>query len=490
MERGTKVKEEVYLVQEGAYWAKIQTAAQNTVVQIFAQVGRFNWLEPYKIEEQYENRGSGFLINERGYLITNAHVIDNAKHIWIHIPALGQQPLTVNVVGVCPDRDLALLRLTDSALQNIRSQLGGIPYLSFGDSDYVQRADSVLVLGYPLGQYRLKSATGIISGRELMFGQSLIQITAPVNVGSSGGPLLNTRGEVIGIATAMISFAHNIGYAIPINELRIIIDDLYTDKFVRKPFFGARFVFASDEKAQFLHNPIPAGLYISTVFKGSLFEKIGVQAGDMLYEFHGFRLDPYGETNVPWTLDKVSLYELASRMKVGDTIGMVIYRHGKRMDIQFTVEFTEPFAIRRKYPDYEPIVYDMIGGLIIMELTVNHIPLLMKITPTLIKYKEPENRIDPVLIITHILPGSYASQLRTLRPGDIIRDINGNLVTTIEEWKQAVQKSLTTGLLTLKTDRDVLVVFSLARLLAEEQQLSKAFSYPITATIDQLQKKL
>src|SRR5438128_2166755 len=92
-------------------WTRMQDVIQNAVVQVFAQVGRFNWVEPYKIEEQGENRGSGFIINEDGYIITNAHVIDEAKRIWVHIPVLGRQTVHVEIIGFCPDRDLALLRI-------------------------------------------------------------------------------------------------------------------------------------------------------------------------------------------------------------------------------------------------------------------------------------------------------------------------------------------------------------------------------------------
>lgn len=483
-------KKEVYLVQEGAFWAKIQSDVQNAVVQVFAQVGRFNWREPYKIKEQYENRGSGFLIDERGFVITNAHVIDQAKHIWTHVPVLGRQPLEAHVVGICPDRDLALLRITDEGLQSIREKMGGIPFLNFGDSDFVQRTDSVLVLGYPLGQYRLKSTTGVISGCESIYGHSLLQITAPVNPGSSGGPMLNVRGQVVGITIAMVPIAQNVGYAIPINELKIILDDLFTERCVRKPFLGARFVYASDEKARFLGNPVPPGLYVGTVFKGSLLEEVGVREGDMVYALNGFRLDFYGETNVPWSLDKVSFYDLISRMKVGDEVHFVVYRAGERKDIKFTIEIKQPFAIRRRFPDYEPIEYDMIGGLVVMELADNHFPFLILDAPELIRYQRPEEKLDSVLVVTHMLPGSYAHQLRTLKPGIIITQVNGKKVNTLVDWKRLIQKSLESGLISLKTDTDVLVVFSLEKLLKDEQRLSSAFAYPISQTVQKLQRAI
>src|SRR5690606_37468764 len=115
----------------------------------------------------------------------------------------------------------------------------------------------------------LKSVTGIVSGLEFMFGTTLLQLTAPVNPGNSGGPVFNLLGDVIGIAMAVASEAHNIGYAAPISELLAIINEMFKNKIVRKVVLGARFINAADEKIKFLGNPHPAGWYIVTVFKGT-----------------------------------------------------------------------------------------------------------------------------------------------------------------------------------------------------------------------------
>lgn len=482
-----KDKREIYLVQESAFWSEIQESVHNAVVQVVAQVGQFDWCEPYRIEDQYENYGSGFLINSQGYIITNLHVIENAKHIWVHVPALGRKQLDAQVISICPDRDLALLRISHNNIRLMKKKMGTIPFLVVGDSDDVQRADNVLVLGYPLGQHHLKSTTGIVSGREFIFGTSLLQVTAPINPGNSGGPLFNIVGHVIGIAVAVVSSAQNVGYAIPINELKIIIKDMYSNSIVRKPFLGARFIDAVDEKATLLHNPSPPGWYIVTVFKGTLLDRAGVLSGDMLYVFNGYQLDPYGETTVPWASDKVSVYDLISRVKIGDTIKLVMYRNGKRKDITITVEALDPFAIRQRFPGYEAIHYEVIGGMVIMELATNHLEELMDSAPELVRFNYPEYRLDPVLIITHILPGSYTHQLRTLKAGDIINTVNGIVVSTLHEWRTAVRKSIETGLLSITTTAHILVVFSLKEILYDEKRLSQAFAYPISEMVKKLQ---
>ncbi|PKN03153.1 hypothetical protein CVU75_03700 [Candidatus Dependentiae bacterium HGW-Dependentiae-1] len=482
------MKKEVLLVQRADDWAGIQDAVGNAVVQVFAQVSEFDWLEPYRTQEQHENRGSGFLINEDGYVITNAHVVHEAKRVWIHIPALGQQNVHATIVGFCPERDIALLRIGKEDLPQVRQQLGVIPAVTFGNSDLVRRTDPVLVLGYPLGQYRLKSTTGIVSGRESGSGQAFIQITAPVNPGSSGGPLLNRDGQVVGLTIAGFFEAQNVGYAIPVNELILILDDLYTQRLVRRPLLGARFVFASDEKAQFLGNPQPSGLYISRVFFGSPLEKAGVLEGDMLYEFNGFPIDAYGDTVAPWGSDRTSFHDLIARVKVGETVHLVLYRAGKRKEITFSMAFMPLYPIRHLYPDYEDVEYETIGGLVVMELSDNHIPELFDDAPELVKYQSTENKTEAVLVITHVLPGSLAHQVRTLAPGDTITEINGKPVKTLDSFRRLVKKSSRNGFLTIKTARDIFAVFSLKRVVEDEVRLSADFLYPISPLVQQLVK--
>lgn len=481
-------KKEIYVVQEGMYWGEIQIASQDAVVQVFAQVAGFNWKEPYKVEEQYENRGSGFFINENGYFITNAHVVGEAKFVWIYMTALGRQPLYAEIVSISPNQDLALLRLKEVSLQTVRKHLNKVPYLELGDSDNLQSTESVLALGYPMGQHRLKSTTGIISGREQIFDRSLLQITAPLNPGNSGGPVLNAAGNVMGIIIAAMSRVNNIGYAIPINNLKIVLDELYVNKLLNKPFLGIGFMYTDDEKPRFFNNPIPSGLYINKVISGSLCDKAGIEIGDMLYEFNNFILDAYGETEVPWSFQKISIFELLERVKIGAEISLVIYRNGKRLEKKFPFVFEHIFKIREIYPGYDIIDYETLGGMVIMELALNHIPLFYEDVPELFKYQLPENRLESRLIITHILAGSYTHQLAVLGAGDIIQEVNGKKVGTLDELQKCIFQSLESDFFTIKTEQDAFVVFSLRKILDDETRLCQDFVYPMSQTIQQLYK--
>ena len=476
------------LMQGGSAWENMQDALQNSVVQVVAQIARFNWTEPYKVEDQFEGRGSGFFIDQEGHIITNAHVVDEAATVWVHLPVLGKKAIFTDVIGFCPERDLALLRVRPDDLEFLRSHVGTLTHLPFGDSDLVRRTEQVLVLGYPLGHYIMKSSTGVVSGRESYGGRSLIQITAPINPGNSGGPLINMQGEVIGIAIATVLAAQNIGYAIPINELKIIVDDLYKKPFIRRETLGMQYNYASEELAKLFNCPSPVGVYINKVYKDSLMDKAGIQEGDMLYEFNDFRVDAYGDITVPWSHDKIAITDLVARLKIGEKVTLVIYRGGKRQEIAFTFEYTPPYPVRRMYPDYEDIDYEVIAGMVIMELADNHLPLLIPDMPFLIRYLKPDNKTVSKLIITHIVPGALAQQIHSLMPGFIIAQVNSAKVHTLQELRDELKKSIPTDTLTIKTSGGIFVALPLRGILKDEERLARDFAYPLSPTVKALKE--
>src|SRR5690606_2884309 len=137
--------------------------------------------------------------------------------------------------------------------------------------------------------------------------------------------------------------------------------------------------------------------------------------------------------------------DLLSRVRYGDTISLVIYRKGERKDFTIKARALDAFAVRERFPGYETIDYELIGGMVVMELTRNHIEELAEYSPDLIRYYHPEYCIEPVLVIATILPGSYTRTLRTLKPGDIIKKVNGITVATLSDFRKAVRKSLSDG---------------------------------------------
>jgi len=471
------------VVSNAQLWRPIQEKTSDTVVQVFSQVAEFDLLQPFKTPKQGSVFGSGFFINEQGDIITNAHVVDQTKAVWIQIPSLGKRTLDVEIVGVSPERDLALLRLKPESAELICSMLGSIPYLTLGDSDTVRRAEEVMALGYPLGQQSLKSTTGVVSGREHHF----IQISAAINPGNSGGPLLNTHGEVVGVNSAAITSAQNVGYMIPINDLKIIHDDLYNVKLLRKPFLGILFNNASDSLTNYLGNPQPGGCYVVEVVSGSTLAKAGIQSGDMIYEINGHRIDIFGEMNVPWSEDKISLIDYVGQLSIGQKVQLVVYRSGKRKEIDVTFKQGELPAIRRVYPGYEEIDYEVFAGMVVMELTLNHIGALAQNAPGLTRYAELQQQAQPALVVTHIFPTSQLARERNVAVGATVHEVNGREVRTLQDFRAAVKEGATSKYLTLRvadnvarsTD-NVFVSLELDRLRAEEPQLAADYHYQLT----------
>lgn len=476
--------EAIEVVTQSEMWRPIQDSVKDTVVQVFSQIAEFDFLQPYKTPSQYTTYGSAFFINEEGDLISNAHVVNQARALWIQIPSLGKQIIDIEVVSVSPERDIALLRLTPESKAKVRAQLGKIPYLKLGNSDSVLRSDEVMALGYPLGQQALKSTTGVISGRE----RSMIQMSAPLNPGNSGGPTLNKRGEVIGINTAIVAEAQSVGYFIPINDLEAIKPDLYKVKLLRKPFLGVLFNNASEQLTQYLGNPAPGGCYVVEVVKDSTLYKAGIERGDMLYQINGHTIDIYGEMKVPWNEDKISLVDYVSRLTIGENVNLVAYRKGKRKEVCVKFSHTELPPIREVYPGYEPIDYEIFGGMVLMQLTFNHIHIMKNNIPGLLKYIELSNRAEPVLLITHIFPNSQLHRSRALTVGATINQVNGVPVHTLDEFRKVIKNSAHETFLTIlaadnlsRTSDNMLVALAMDKVVQEEPQLSQDFRYQLTS---------
>lgn len=477
------------VITSSQLWRPVQERVRDTVIQLFVQLSAIDLLEPYKTPQQGSASGSGFFISDEGYLITNAHVVISAKTVWGQIPSLGKHIIDMDVIGMSPERDLALLRVTAEGRELITRELGGIPYLPLGDSDLVRRSDDVLALGYPLGQQSVKSTNGIISGHE----HHLIQMSAPINPGSSGGPLLNIKGEVIGINSSGFTEAQNVGYAIPINTLKTILNDLYDVKILRKPFLGVRFNNSTETLTKFLGNPSPGGCYVIETIKGSPLEKAGVMRGDMIYEINGHAVDMYGDMSVPWSEDKISIIDYPLRLAIGDTVTIVVFRKGQKKIFTVTLELPELQAIRSIYPGYESIDYETFGGMVVQEINLNLVRLLGDHAPGLRKYGELKYQSEPVLIITHVFPDTQLYRGRNMPLGATLNEINGVKVKTLEEFRQVIKNSATKEYFTIAADDNVtraaetiFIVLAMNKIIEEEPRLARDYRYQLSDTVKEV----
>ncbi len=460
-------------------WLNIQKTLQNTVLQILVTRVERNIVQPYQVPTPSRATGSGFIISPEGEIITNAHVVNQASSIMVQMPAFGKHQFEVDLVGIMPEKDFALLKFKQADIDFIIKNLGKMSYLPLGDSDTICRSQEILALGYPLGQESLKSTTGVISGRESGF----IQMSAAINPGSSGGPSIDTCGKVIGINSAGIMEAQNVGYIIPINDLQTFLKDLRAGGLIRKPYIGIYQSMVTEDLVKALGNPLPGGTYVVEVLEDSPL-KGQLLPGDMIYQINGLPIDMYGEMTVPWSEDKLSTAEYISRLTVGQKVSILAYRNGKPKKIVCTFDRKKLAPVRIVYPGYEELPFESFGGFIVMPLMLNHLPALMKIAPGLSKFAEEKNQYEPALIISYILPDSCAYRARLRIQGSILKKVNGKKVKTLQDLQKALLESKEQ--ITVENTDNILVALDTDRVIKQEQNLAHTFGYQITSGMQAL----
>lgn len=471
-------------------WHKAETMAENAVAQVLAQHTEFNWLEPYKAPRKSQSYGTAFFLDDNGYLLTNFHVINQAS-LQLFIPALGQKPIDAFLVGTCPEADLAIIKVGEVHLKSVKAAIKKVPFLKLGDSDSLVATEPVLALGYPMGQRYLKSTVGVVAGREYLAGQSFMHITAPLNPGNSGGPLLNLDGHVVGINSAVHSHATNIGYIIPIYDAQILLNEMKKNKLVRKPYLGISVNRTTDAHARLLGNPEPTGVYIHDVEAHSVAEKAGVQVGDMLYEINGHEVDSYGDVTVNWkTSRKVTLSEFLLRQAPHATLKLTIYRKGQKKIITCTFGAASAGSVRTVYAEYEPheTDFEIIGGMCVMQLRLNHLEYFEHLT-FLHSFVLNKNKHKKVLIVTKIMPGSVMEKVNCFYEGALLSTVNGKKVRTLADVRAALKESGKTGFIALETKEKIATAVGLDEVLSDEKRLASEYKFTSTPGMKALMKE-
>lgn len=287
----------------------------------------FPGLPQEKTQKVEQNIGTGFIISEDGLIVTNKHVVSDTKASY-RVITKDDKTYEVQKIFRDPANDLAILKIGVSGLKPIE----------LGDSDKLKVGQFVIAIGTALGEFKNTVTTGVISGlgRGITAGSAfegyaerldnVIQTDAAINPGNSGGPLLNSAGQVIGINVAVSAEGQNIGFAIPINIVKEALENFNkTGKFER-PFVGIRYRMISRDVA--LMNDVPQGAYIVEVITGSPADKAGIKSGDIVTKFNGQSLKE----------ENVDLAKLISQKKVGERVTLTIWRDGKEMDKEITLE--------------------------------------------------------------------------------------------------------------------------------------------------------
>lgn len=276
--------------------------------------------------------GSGVVIDTRGHILTNNHVIDGTDRLRVTFGDSKQ--VNAKVVGKDKDTDLAVVRAELEDIEfNVKDEVKLIP-ANFGNSDELSVGQIVMALGNPFGLTGGPTVTaGIISSlnRNVQFDNGileLIQTDAAINPGNSGGPLINTKGEVVAINTAKIPYGQGIGFAVPINTVKTVLTDLIENGHVLRPWLGISTIKLDSKIASYYSLPLIHGALIVDVEPFAPADNAGLRRGDIIEEINGNKID---------NPSQVSSY-IRKKKGVNDTITITINRYGRVYDVHLKLE--------------------------------------------------------------------------------------------------------------------------------------------------------
>ena len=287
--------------------------------------GTFEFRRPGPSQQVKQDIGSGFII-DNGLVVTNKHVVSDTNATY-KIITKDDSEHDVAKIYRDPSNDIAILKVDGLTNQAVK----------LGDSDQLKVGQFVIAIGTALGEFRHTVTTGVISGlgRGIQAGDpfgglaeqldNVIQTDTAINPGNSGGPLLNSAGQVIGVNVAVAQSGQNIGFALPINMVKQVVDSFQKTGSFERPFLGVRYQMVSRETA--LMNDVPAGAYIVEVVSGSPAASAGIQAGDIIV-----KADAKNVTDADGGLAAV-----INSKKVGDTLDLDLFRDGKAISISVTL---------------------------------------------------------------------------------------------------------------------------------------------------------
>jgi len=362
-------------------------------------------------QEQEVDRGigSGFIISADGYVLTNAHVVDGADEV--HVTMIDKHEFKAKVIGADKDSDIALLKIEGSNL----------PHLTLGDSDKIRAGEWAIAIGSPFGLDNTVTA-GIISSKAREIGDylKLIQTDVAVNPGNSGGPLLNMRGEVVGINSQIFSESGGymgISFAVPINDAIRVSEQLKANGKVTHGRLGIQIQDVTREIAESLNLPKAEGASVARVEPGSPAEKAGIQAGDIVIKYNGTPVESMGD-----------LRRMAGATKPGTKVGVTVWRKGAQRELTVVVaEVDDDKAVPGKKDGKKSKKEDKEQG-------ANALGL---VTSDLTDEQKKELDVDHGVVIES---AEGAAQSAGLRPGDVVQRLKDTDINDSKQFNALVAK--------------------------------------------------
>ncbi|MEA3415546.1 MAG: DegQ family serine endoprotease [Thermodesulfobacteriota bacterium] len=349
--------------------------------------------------------GSGFIIDKNGYIVTNNHVVENADKIKVKLK--NGKEFDATIVGRDPNTDLALIKI--KSRQNLRSA-------RFGNSDLLKVGQWVMAIGSPFGLEHTVTA-GIVSAKGRVIGSGpyddFIQTDASINPGNSGGPLVNMKGEVVGINTAIIAGGQGIGFAIPINLVKRVIEQLKQSGEVTRGWLGVAIQDLSEELAEYYGIKDKNGVFVVEVFPGDPADEAGIKPNDIILEVNNKKVKTGRD-----------LTTTIANTGVGESVRIKLLRNGIKKTVKVKIAKRQDSKV---YADKSKKGH---GD----ELGIR----VSKITPEIARRFNITSETKGVMVVT-IIPNSKASEAG-LKAGDIIKEINRTGINTADEYHNQIKK--------------------------------------------------
>ena len=356
-------------------------------------------------EYKQSGLGSGVIVDKDGYILTNNHVVKGADEIKVKLA--DNREFKGKIIGTDPKTDLAVIKINANDL----------PVIKFGDSDKLRVGETVLAIGNPFGLTQTVTS-GIVSatGRAnvgIADYEDFIQTDAPINPGNSGGALVNIRGELVGINTAIFSTSggyQGIGFAIPSNMAKVVMDNLIKKGKVVRGWLGVSIQNLTPELAKQFNIKDKHGVVVGDVVEDSPAEKAGIQRGDIIVEYDGKKVE-----------DATELRNRVANTPPGKEVGIKIVRDGKEKNVKVVIA-EMPSDVQKFSGTFE----NLLNGVHVQDLT-----------PTLRSRFGIPKRVKGV-IISEIEEGSPADGV--LMKNDVIMEINRKKINNMNDYKSVVSK--------------------------------------------------
>jgi len=383
-----------------------------------------------QMEQERTGRGSGVVIDSAGHVLTNNHMVEGAERVIVEF-ADGTR-MNAEVVGTDPPTDLALLKVEAEE---------AMPFVPLGDSDSLRIGEWVMAIGNP-HNFKHTVSVGVISalGRKLPYladsdGQgrdvsldNFIQTDAAINYGNSGGPLINTRGEIIGINTAISAAAQNIGFAVPVNVARDIMPQLKAKGRVSRGYLGIKVTAVSPEMQELFSLPDRRGAIVQEVVKGLPADEAGLKHGDVILEVNGKPVD-----------NSSDLVSLVSSIAPGEEVNLTVFRNGQTMAIGVVLAERDEGMSEEEERRMTRVEEDLLG------LTVH------QLNPAMRQRYRIDESVSGVVVVK-VKPLSPAAEA-DVREGDVISEIFREKLDSLDEYKAELEKIETGDLVLLYVHR-------------------------------------